>query len=97
MTFAWTIFTEVVFVEQIFVRILIIEFREKLTYSLVAVTTSQMEVRRDEEWMAGRMEYRKLPPHKVFLLNFVQEAENRYWCSIQGEIHHKISQNNQRF
>jgi hypothetical protein len=49
MTFAWTIFTEVVFVEQIFVRILIIEFREKLTYSLVAVTTSQMEVRRDEE------------------------------------------------
>lgn len=60
------IFTEVVFVEQILVSILITEFREKLTYCLVADTSSQMEGRGDEEGMAGRMEYRKLPPHKVF-------------------------------
>jgi len=63
------IFTEVVFVEQILVSILITEFREKLTYCLVADITSQMEGRGDEERMAGRMEYRKLPPHKVFPWN----------------------------
>jgi hypothetical protein len=66
MTVAGTNFTEVVFVEQIFVSVLITELREKLTYSLVADTRSQTEGRGDEGWMAGRMEYRKLPPHKMF-------------------------------
>jgi hypothetical protein len=57
MTVAGTIFKEAVFVEQIFVSILITEFCKKLTYPLVADTGSQMEGRGDEGWTAGRMEY----------------------------------------
>jgi len=48
MTVAGTIFMEVVFVEEIFVSVLITEFREKLRYSLVADTRSQIERRGDE-------------------------------------------------
>jgi hypothetical protein len=60
------IFTEVVFVEKILISILITEFLEKLTCCIVADTRSQMGERGDESRMAGRMEYRKLPLHKVF-------------------------------
>jgi hypothetical protein len=77
MTVAGTIFTEVVFVGQIFVSVLITEIRERLTYSSVADTRSQMEWREYEGWMARADGVSEVASTQGVPLNFVQEAENR--------------------
>jgi hypothetical protein len=95
MTVAGTIFTEVAFVEQIFVSFLITEFREKT--DLLFSCWYQVTDGRTGSWgMNGRADgVSEVASTQGVPLNFVQEAENRYWYSIQGGIHHKLSRNNQ--